>query len=176
MFDGQPPESYSEIRAVERVYERVDGRIDPPQPREVLHDQLVDLVSLDERREKVEYEKGQPAGYEAAHHYAEGLRRLRLPPEGRHSRSRLEVQHGRVQVEGLRPGSQREGRPIQAGRPGWGEGFVGVVEGVVQVGAEGPRLGHGRFLWLVVMVVVVHRFRRMVAEKQNRSDYMDPQK
>lgn len=112
VFDGQPPESYSKVRAVKRVYERVDGGIDPAQPREVLHDHRVDLGRVDERCEEVEYEKGEPAGYEAAHHYAEGLRRLGLPPEGGHPRSGLEVQHGRVQVERLGPGSQREGRPV----------------------------------------------------------------
>lgn len=82
VLQGQPPESYSEIRTVERVNERIYSGIDPTQPRKVLHDQHVDLVTIYERREKVEYKKWQPASYEAAHHDAERLSRLRFPPEG----------------------------------------------------------------------------------------------
>lgn len=107
VLEGEPPEGYSKVGAVERVDERIDGGVDPAEPREVGHHEAVDLVGGQERREQVVDEEGQPAGDEAADHDAQRLGRLGLPAERGHSAGRLEVEHGHVHRERLRPLSVR---------------------------------------------------------------------
>lgn len=66
VFYRQPPERYSEVGTVKRVNEWIDGRIDPPDPREILHYRRVHVICLQERRQQVEYEERQPANDKAA--------------------------------------------------------------------------------------------------------------
>lgn len=137
MLEGQSPERYPEIRAVERVYERVDRRVDPPEPGQVPHDDGVALPQ--ERHRDVIHEERQPARYEPPDDDAEGLRGLGLPAEGGDARRRLVVQDRDVQAERLRPGAvvRRERRgAVEAGAVR-GQGVGG--EGVVEVRAEGAR-------------------------------------
>ena len=150
VLDRQPPEGYSEIGAVEGVDEGIDGRVEPAQPRQVVHDERVHLGAGDEGREEVADEEGQPAGDEAAHDDAERLGRLGLAAEGGDARRGLEVEGGRrVEVERLGPGPLRgeRRRPVQASGALRRQGLV--VEGVGR--PDGPG-AHG-FALLVVGLI-----------------------
>ena len=50
MLHRQPPESYSEIWAIESVDEWIYSRIDPTQPGQVAHDERVGFVYRKGRR------------------------------------------------------------------------------------------------------------------------------
>lgn len=69
----QTPECDSEVGVVEGIDERIDGAVDPPEPRQKWHQNLADRFRLEERNGQVINEKRQPAGNEATDHHGERL-------------------------------------------------------------------------------------------------------
>lgn len=139
VLQSQSPERHPKIRTIKRINKRIYRRIDPPQPRQVPHQHRIALRQ--ERSQQIVHEERQPARDEPSDHDAEGLRRLRLPSEGRNPRGRFVVEDGHVQAEGLRSGAvvRRQGRrPVEAAGPMGRQGGV-RGEGVVEVRAEGAR-------------------------------------